>query len=64
MFHLCFVHLIMPQKKDLNKKLKTEEKVSLKNIVVKIKSIAKFFGIDPTGVDGLAYQKKVRSEWG
>lgn len=53
----------MPRKNDLNKNLKTEKNVSLKNIVVKKKSVAKFFGIDPTGVDGLAYQKKVRSEW-
>jgi hypothetical protein len=53
------------QTRDKIHKGEKKEKISQEKIekLFKGKSIAKFFGIDPTGVDGLAYQKKVRSEW-
>jgi hypothetical protein len=45
-------------------KIKKDEilKVNLEDIL-KPKSVARFFGIDPNGEDGMAYQKRVRNEW-
>ena len=52
--------------KKIKKKVKTKKDETLKgNIedILKPKSIALFFGIDPNGEDGMAYQKRVRNEW-
>ena len=52
--------------KKVNKKVKVTKEETLKvNIeeLLKPKSIARFFGIDPNGEDGMAYQKRVRNEW-
>ena len=56
----------MEIKKKRKKKEKVTQKETLKvNIeeLLKPKSIARFFGIDPNGEDGMTYQKRVRNEW-
>ena len=56
----------METKKKIKKKVKVTKDETLKvNIeeLLKPKSIARFFGIDPNGEDGMAYQKRVRNEW-
>ena len=56
----------METKKKIKKKVKVRKAEILKvNIeeLLKPKSIARFFGIDPNGEDGMAYQKRVRDEW-
>lgn len=52
--------------KKIKKKVKIKKDETLKvNIedLLKPKSIARFFGIDPNGEDGMKYQKRVRNEW-
>jgi hypothetical protein len=31
--------------------------------ILKPRTLARFFGIDPNGEDGMEYQKRVRNEW-
>jgi hypothetical protein len=54
------------KEKKIKKKVKIKKdeilKVNLDDIL-KPKSIARFFGIDPNGEDGMEYQKRVRNEW-
>jgi hypothetical protein len=54
------------KEKKIKKKVKIKKdeilKVNLDDIL-KPKSIARFFGIDPNCEDGMAYQKRVRNEW-
>ena len=46
------------------KKIKKEKIVKVKNEeIVKPGTLARFFGIDPNGIDGMVYQKQVRNEW-
>ncbi len=42
---------------------KTEIQKPTTKEVLKTKSIARFFGINPNEEDGMTYQKRVRSEW-
>jgi hypothetical protein len=55
---------IKERKKPKKEKIKKDKTLKL-NIedILKPKSIAQFFGIDPNGEDGMKYQKRVRNEW-
>ena len=55
---------------EIKKKIKKKEKITKEETLkvnieelLKPKSIARFFGIDPKGEDGMTYQKRVRNEW-
>lgn len=52
---------IKEQKSKKSKKVKSL-KVK-KEDIVKPGTLARFFGIDPNGIDGMVYQKQVRNEW-
>lgn len=49
-------------KKEMKKALEKLEKESMKKNNGK-GNVAKFFGVSKSEVDGLEFQKKVRSEW-
>ena len=52
--------------KKIKKKVKIKKDEALKvdiEDLLKPKSIARFFGIDPNGEDAIKYQKRVRNEW-
>ncbi len=54
------------KEKKIKKKVKIKKDEILKinlDDILKPKSIARFFGIDPNCEDGMAYQKRVRNEW-
>lgn len=47
------------------KKIKPKKKIIKvkKEDIVKPGTLARFFGINPNGIDGMVYQKQVRNEW-
>ena len=58
--------IVIPKKAskdEIKKKLEEFEK-KRKKTSAKKGNAAKFFGMNPSEVDGLAFQKKVRKEWG
>jgi hypothetical protein len=52
--------------KKVKKKVKIKKDEILKvnfDDILKPRTLARFFGIDPNGEDGMEYQKRVRNEW-